>query len=95
MNQALALSLGGLLSLIGHGRHARNLLLRCIPSLAHGHRIVSQNGDPLGRFNRFTVGGREQRSFLPGHPLPLGSTGPHNYGSRLLLKLSHLDHILS
>jgi hypothetical protein len=76
---------------MGRGRfgcQVQNLLFTCISSLVRGHKLISQNGDPLGCFDRFTVGGRQKCSFLPSHPMCLDSVGPHHYGSRL--RLSHL-----
>jgi hypothetical protein len=103
MNQALALFLDSFPSPIGHvyfGRQARNLLLSRILSPAHGHKLIPQSGNPLGRFSRFTMDGNQQHSLLPDCPLRLGSAGPHHYGSRmrlshLLPKLRHLSRVLS
>jgi hypothetical protein len=103
MNQALSLFLGTLPPLVGRGylgHQAQNLLLSHILSLARCRKLVSQNRDPLGRSGRLIMGGCQQRSFLPGHPLRLGSVSPHHYGSRLhsiclLLRLHHLSHVPS
>jgi hypothetical protein len=103
VNQAFTLFLSNLLSLVGQGylRHqAQNLLLNRILSLARGHKLVSQNGNPLGRSGRLIMGGCQQRIFLLGHPLCLGSVSPCHYdsclrSSHLLQKLYHLGHVPS
>jgi hypothetical protein len=101
MNQALALFFDSLPSLVGHGRfsgQAQNLLLGIIPSLARGHKLISQNRHPLGCFGCFTMSGRLQHGSLWGHPFRMGRAGTRHYGSRLcsshlLLKLLHLSRV--
>jgi hypothetical protein len=46
------------------------------------------------------MSGRQQGSFLPGHPLRMGSADPHHYGgclflSHLIPQLRHLNRVLS
>jgi hypothetical protein len=103
MNLVLKLLFGSLPPLDGCGylgRQGRNLLLSHILILARDHNLVSQNRDPLGHSGRLLMGGCQQRSFLLGHPLFLGSADPCHHGSRLrsshlLPKLHLLDHVLS
>jgi hypothetical protein len=92
MNLALTLFFNSLPPLVGRGYlgyQARHFVLRCILSLTHDREFVSQNGDPLGRSGRLIMGGGQQRSFLLGHRLRLGSTGPCHYSIRL-----HSSHLL-
>jgi hypothetical protein len=62
----LALFLGTQPLLIGRGRYGRqaqNLLFSYILSQVCGHKLISQNGDPLGCFDRFTLDGRQSVVF--------------------------------
>jgi hypothetical protein len=74
--QTLTLFLGSLPPQVGCGYlsgQAQNLLLSYILSLSRSHKLVSQNGDPLGCSGHLIMGGCEQLSFLSGDPLRLDS----------------------
>jgi hypothetical protein len=101
--QTLTLFLGSLPPQVGCGYlsgQAQNLLLSYILSLSRSHKLVSQNGDPLGCSGHLIMGGCEQLSFLSGDLLRLDSTSPHQYdsglcSSHLLPKLRHHACVLS